>query len=175
MPEAHTHRGIQQSPQEVSPKLVPAFKAQTMTQCLTPSSHVYLSRVPPSKCSVPVVWCQCDRQRRVLPARAIHSQGEAYALTQKRTITDTKWNNRALTCSVSYADGSGRELGSWEGSAGMTAWGGLPFQQGTLRGGLCTEKPLSLLAGPPAWHLTQHEWTCIHPCKCPHASQGVPP
>ena len=120
---------------------------------------------------MPCVWYQCDRKWRILPARAVHSQGERDALTQGTTIKDKRWSGRALTCSVSC--GGGKELGSWEGSAGVTGWGGLPFQQGTLRGGLCTEEPLSLLAGLPAWHLTQHEWPYTHACKCLHASQGV--
>jgi len=121
---------------------------------------------------MPCVWCQCDRKWHILPSRAVHSQGKRDVLTQSK-ITDKRWNDRALTCSVSYAGGSGKELGSWEGSAGVTGWGGLPVQQGTLRGGLCTEEPLSLLAGPPARQLTQHEWTTARICKCLHASQAV--
>ncbi|KAA6426758.1 MAG: hypothetical protein FRX49_03083 [Trebouxia sp. A1-2] len=65
---------------------------------------------------MPCVWYQCDRKWRILPARAVHSQGERDALTQGTTIKDKRWSGRALTCSVSC--GGGKELGSWEGSAG---------------------------------------------------------
>ena len=44
--------------------------------------------------------------------------------------------------------GRGREL--CNNSAGVAVCGSLPFQQGTLRGGLCTETPRPFLVYAPA-------------------------